>query len=62
MMVAHGNILSYYDVDKEEWKCHHKFEENSQQASDKGLGQVNMNQTFCYMIKKKVLCVFRHEY
>lgn len=38
MMVAHGNILSHYDVDKDEWKSHHKFEENSQQAKDKGLG------------------------
>ena len=32
MLVAHGNILSYYNVETEKWVCHHKFEENVEEA------------------------------
>ena len=35
MLIAHGNILSYYDMEDEEWKCHHKFEEQQSQDEHK---------------------------
>ena len=25
LFVAHGNVLSYYDIDSMKWKTHHKF-------------------------------------
>ena len=29
LLVAHGNILSLYDTETEQWRCHHHFEESS---------------------------------
>jgi len=26
LFVAHNNIISYYNIEKKEWKCHHKFD------------------------------------
>ena len=61
MLVAHGNILSYYDVETEKWICHHKFEDYAGEVDNQSQRQVNLNQTFAYLIKKKVISVFRHE-
>lgn len=61
MLIAHGNILSYYDTDKCEWVCHHKFEEHAGEAISENNANVDLNQTFAYTIKKKVISVFRHE-
>lgn len=26
LLVAHGNILSYYCLKKNKWRCHYKFD------------------------------------
>ena len=57
MLVTHGNIISYYDIFEEKWKCHYKFKESPNVSSV----TFNANQTYAYIIKKKVLTVFRHE-
>ena len=64
LLVAHGNILSLYDTETEQWRCHHPFEESSlkRQATEHGDSQVGgLNQTFAFQIKKKVVNVFREE-
>ena len=50
MLVAHGNILSYYDVDKKKWITHYMFEDKNEK--DPSNPRVNLNQTFAFMIKK----------
>jgi hypothetical protein len=58
MLVAHGNILSYYDIDEERWMKHHKF---SEAPADVTRSSISLNKTYAYIIKKKVVSVFRHE-
>ena len=62
LIVAHGNYLSYYDVDKQQWKWHHKFEEissTSSLADDQTM--VSANHSNAYLLKKQVMKVFRTE-
>lgn len=33
LLVAHDNIISYYNIEKKEWKCHHKFDSDDQETT-----------------------------
>ena len=56
LLVAHNNIISYYNIDKKDWKNHHKFD--NQQGMDSDL--MSINTTFAYS-SNKVLKVFRYQ-
>ena len=34
MLVAHGNILSYYDTERESWRCHYHFQNNDEDEDE----------------------------
>ena len=60
MLVAHGNILSYYDTERESWRCHYHFEDEEEDDDD-DFQHMNTRQTFIHNMRKKVINVFRHE-
>mmetsp|Transcript_40539 Transcript_40539/g.53180 ORF Transcript_40539/g.53180 Transcript_40539/m.53180 type:complete len:113 (+) Transcript_40539:380-718(+) len=55
MLVAHGNILSYFSMATKRWICHHKFAEDDEDGTPNG------NVSFAYATKKKVLRMFRYD-
>lgn len=54
LLVAYGNILSYYNIEERQWRCHYKFQEGPEDSFD-------VNKSFAYAIKKKVIKVFRND-
>lgn len=59
MLVAHGNVLSYYDTNDKKWKCHHRFTDSDD--GNESRSTIGLNYTYAYVLKKKVISVFRHE-
>ena len=60
MLVAHGNIVSYYDIAQKEWKGHINFCDKESHSGDSGHSMI-LNDTHAFIKNKKVLKVFRHE-
>lgn len=56
LLVAHGNVLSYYNMASNKWSMHHKFAEGLNDD-----GPADANQSFAFVLKKKVLRMFRYE-
>lgn len=61
MLVSHGNIISYYDTQKKAWIDHYQFASNNDDSSNLDQTNVDMNRTYAYINKRKVLSVFRFE-
>ena len=59
LLVAHGNIVSYYDTAAKDWMGHINFCDK-ESHSESGHSMV-LNDTHHFMRNKKVLKVFRHE-
>lgn len=56
LIVAHGNMMSYYNLKTNSWVKHYKFSEGADQSEVNGL-----NQTLAYALRKKVLRMFRYD-
>ena len=59
LLVAHGNIVSYYNTAEKDWLGHINFCDKESHAE--GSHSVILNDSYAFMKNKKVLKVFRHE-
>ena len=57
LIVAHGNIMSYYNLTKNKWLKHYRFQEDGVNLNSR-----DPNQSFQHAVNKKVLRMFRYEH
>ena len=58
ILVAHGNILSYFSMDDDLWISHDNFEDKDDEY---GANSAKTGSKFAYAIKKKVIRMFAYE-
>ena len=51
LLVAHDNIISYFNIEKKEWKCHHKFDSDDQETTTTSIAGNRVRKVFRYETK-----------